>query len=162
MASTPTQSGREWPTRTIPTLPRRPHRGGVKNVLLGLGMALVLALGSVGVANLAAGADHSGAGRQHAPEQAQDEKSSDHEKSAEHGKPSEPGRAGPQHSTQVHGFVQAHRDGMRAWQTCHQAGRASCQKPAPPGWLMHPEKHPGGWPPKHHGSEKDSDEVGGD
>jgi hypothetical protein len=129
---------------------------GVKNVLLGLGMALVLALGGVGVANLASGADHSGPGRTHAPEQAE------HEKSTDHGKPADPGKSGSQHSQQMRDFAQAHRDGMRAWQKCHQAGRASCEKPAPPGWLKHPEKHPGGWPPKHHGHGKDAAENGGD
>jgi hypothetical protein len=116
---------------------------GVKSVLLGLGVALVLALGGVGAANLAAGADHSGSGRHPAPEP------------AEHGKPPAPGQSGPQHSKQVRDFAQAHRDGMRTWQRCHQAGRADCQKPAPPGWLKHPEQHPGGWPPKHHGNDGD-------
>lgn len=149
MASAPTQSGREWHLRTIPTLLGRTYRERVKNILLGLGMALVLALGGVGVANLAAGADHSGTGRQHAP---------DH---AEHGKPSEPGVSGSEHSKRMRDLAQTHHDGMRAWQQCHQAGRANCQKPAPPGWLKHPEKHPGGWPPQHHGSEK-NDEAHGD
>ena len=118
--------------------------------MLGLGMALVLALGGVGVANLASGADHSGPGRHHAPEPPERGQPS------EHGKPSMPDHAGTQHSKQMRDFAQAHREGMRAWQKCHQAGGPSCEKPAPPGWLKHPDQHPGGWPPKK-GSDRDDD-----
>jgi hypothetical protein len=119
----------------------------VKSILLGLGMALVLAPGGLGVANLASGADHPGSGGHPAPEQAQ------------HGKPAVPGQSGSQHSKQMRDFAQSHRDGMRSWQQCHQSGRTDCQKPAPPGWLKHPEKHPGGWPPKHHENATDAGET---
>ena len=113
------------------------YRGGVKKVLLGLGMALVLALGGVGVANLAAGADHSGSGREHAPG------------SEERGEPDDAGQQGDDTSARMRELAQEHHDGMRVWQKCHRAGGSHCEKPAPPGWLKHPEKHPGGWPPAH-------------
>src|SRR6476469_1153071 len=122
MASTPSQSGRQWLAWAIPTLPERLYRRRVKNVLLGLGMAMVLALGGVGAANLAAGADRHGHEPEHAPEQGQ------------HETPSDPRQSGSQHSTHMRALAQSHRDGMRAWQQCPQAGRASCQKPGPPGW----------------------------
>lgn len=118
----------------------------MKKALLALGCALVLALGGVGVANLAAGADHSGTGKQHSPE------------STEHGKPDDHGQSGAEHSKKMHDFAQQHREGMKRWQDCHRAGRANCVKPIPPGWAKHPEKHPGGWPPKHE-SEKQGSEV---
>ena len=149
MPSAPTQSAAEWPRRTIPLPRRATYRGRVKKVLLGLAMALVLALGGVGVANLAAGADHSGTGREHAPS------------TEERGKPDDAGQHGTETSTQMRKLAQQHRDGMRAWQQCHRSGGKSCQKPAPPGWLKHPEKHPGGWPPQH-GKPDSADKGDGD
>ena len=123
----------------------------MKNVLLALGTALVLALGGVGVANLAAGADHSGSGRHHAPEQ------SEQSEPSEPSKPSAPSQVGSEHSKQMRELAQTHRAGMKRWQDCHRAQRSSCVKPIPPGWAKHPDKHPGGWPPKHQGDEKKDD-----
>ena len=122
----------------------------MKKVLLALGCALVLALGGAGVATLAAGADHSRTPQQHTSED------------RDHGKPDDHGQSGAEHSKKMRDFAEQHREGMKRWQDCHQAGRANCVKPIPPGWAKHPEKHPGGWPPKHHGNEKDADENGGD
>jgi hypothetical protein len=135
--------------RTIPHAVRRPYRGHVKKVLLGLGMALVLALGGVGAATLAAGADHSDPGSKQGQEQAP--------AGADHGKPPAAGETGPEHAQEMRGFARAHQQGMKRWQECRRAGHATCTKPAPPGWLKHPDQHPGGWPPKHQKAEGDDD-----
>lgn len=52
-------------------------------------------------------------------------------------------------------LARAHRHGMKQWQRCTAAARASnsptakCSKPLPPGWMKHPNKHTGERPPGH-------------
>ncbi len=123
----------------------------VKKLLLGLAMALVLALGGFGAANLAAGADHSDSGQKPAAAGA-DRSTLPAADDDDH--------AGSEHAQKMRGFARAHQQGMKRWQQCHRAQREACTKPAPPGWLKHPGKHPGGWPPKHRKGADDDEHHG--
>ena len=74
-------------------------------------------------------------------------------------KPDAPESDGPDgrsaHAAQMVAIARAYRDGMKQWQRCTAAVRASnsstakCSKPVPPGWVKHPNKHIGARPPGH-------------
>jgi hypothetical protein len=74
-----------------------------------------------------------------------------------------PGGRSP-HASKMVGIAQAHRNGMKQWQRCTAAARASssstakCSKPLPPGWVKHPNKHTGDRPP----GQGQADEAHGD
>ena len=83
-------------------------------------------------------------------------------------KPDAPESDGPNahsaHAAQMVAIARAHRDGMKQWQRCTAAAKASnsstakCSKPPPPGWIKHPDKHVGARS-RGHGK---SDEARGD
>jgi hypothetical protein len=118
----------------------------MKKMLASVGLTSAVAIGAV-----ALGAGLTGAGQAPTGQQvvAATIASNDHEDKASKDK-----TAGAQHAQDMRAIAQAHQDGMKKWRACEKSKSTGCAKPPPPGWVKHPNKHPGGWPP-HGESDKD-------
>lgn len=120
--------------------------------IMGVAVLAVLGLGAHSMAATSQGSSSSPASSQQPDEEKPEAPESD-----------DPGGRSA-HASQMVATARAHRDGMKQWQRCMAASRAStgssaqCRKPLPPGWVKHPDKHAGERPPGH----SRTDEAHGD
>ncbi|HEY3529544.1 MAG TPA: hypothetical protein VGK78_10360 [Nocardioides sp.] len=116
--------------------------------ITGIALAAILGLGAHSMASTSGNGSTPARVGSHAQDNDQDKRDSD---SPDSGRPDRPSG----HASRMVAIALAHRGGMKQWRACVKAGSKGCTKPEPPGWVKHPDQHPGGWPPKPADAEKD-------